>query len=59
MSDERPTVNTRHLPLWRLAIPPAPAPPISPQLVRHGAEAASCQDRSARMDAVGQARDGG
>ncbi|MEA2384624.1 MAG: hypothetical protein QOH72_4595 [Solirubrobacteraceae bacterium] len=59
MSDEPPTANTRHLPLRPLAIPPAPAPPISPQLARHGAEAASSHDRSARMDAVGQARDGG
>jgi hypothetical protein len=59
MSDERPTVNPRHLPRWRLAIPPAPAPPIGPLLVRHGAGAASSQDRSARMGAVGQARDGG
>jgi hypothetical protein len=39
MSHERPALNTRPLPLRRLAIPPAPAPPIGPQLVRHGADA--------------------
>src|SRR4051812_11193436 len=39
MSDERPAVNTRHLPLRRVAILPAPAPPISRQVVRHGADA--------------------
>ena len=99
MSHERPALYTRPLPLRRPATPPAPAPAISPRLVRHGADArrpvtfgqgwttvqeedrqnrqpldlsdepvepakavhaaASSQDRSPRIDAVGHARDGG
>jgi hypothetical protein len=59
MSDERPTVNTRHLPLWRLAIPAGARAADQP-----AARGARCRvrvvaERSARMEAVGQARDGG
>jgi hypothetical protein len=39
MSHERPALKTRPLLLRRLAIPPPPAPPIGPPLVRHGADA--------------------